>query len=50
MLFNLQSEKAQGIVEFAFILVLIAVVVILVLITLGPSVGNMYSQVVDLFP
>lgn len=39
-------EKAQGLVEYALILVLVAVVVILVLAILGPSIGSMFSNVV----
>ena len=50
MLFHPQSEKGQGLVEFAFLIVLIAVVVVIILVTMGPIVGNLYSQVIDAFP
>lgn len=41
------QEDGQGLVEYALILVLIVVVVIVVLALLGPSVGNLYSNVVE---
>ena len=40
------SNKGQGLVEYAFILVLVAIVIIVILALLGPSVGNIYSNVV----
>ncbi len=39
-------EEGQGLVEYALILVLVAIVVIAVLLTLGPQVGKVFSQVV----
>lgn len=39
------SEKGQGLVEYALILVLIAIVVIVILALLGPAVGNVFSNV-----
>lgn len=41
------SERGQGLVEYSLILVLVAIVVIIVLSLLGPSIGNVFSQVVD---
>ena len=41
------SEGGQGLVEYALILVLISLVVIVVLSLLGPSIGNVFSNVVD---
>lgn len=41
----LPSESGQGLVEYALILVLVAVVVIVILALLGPSIGNMFSNV-----
>ena len=41
------SEMGQGLVEYALILVLVALVVIVVLSLLGPSIGNVFSNVVD---
>ncbi len=47
MFFGLKSpaEKGQGLVEYALILVLVAIVVIAILLTLGPVVGEVYSEV-----
>jgi pilus assembly protein Flp/PilA len=40
------NEKGQGLVEYALILVLVAIVVIAVLLTLGPVVSGVYTQVI----
>jgi pilus assembly protein Flp/PilA len=37
-------ERGQGLVEYAFLLVLIAVVVIAVLLVLGPVIGNVFTK------
>ena len=39
------SEKGQGLVEYALILVLVAVVVIAVLLILGPIIGNVFTKI-----
>ena len=39
-------QKAQGLVEYALILVLVAVVVIVILALLGPAIGNIFSNLV----
>jgi pilus assembly protein Flp/PilA len=39
------EEKGQGLVEYAFILVLVAIVVIAVLMVLGPTIGNTFSSI-----
>jgi len=39
-------EDGQGLVEYALILVLVAVVVIVILALLGPSIGNIFSNIV----
>jgi pilus assembly protein Flp/PilA len=45
------SERGQGLIEYALILVLVAVVVIAVLLILGPVIGNVFtklnSQLID---
>jgi len=41
------KEKGQGLLEYALILVLVAVIVIVVLYLIGPAVGKMFSNVVD---
>lgn len=40
------DQRGQGLVEYAFILMLVALIVMVVLLLLGPSVGNMFSAVV----
>ena len=42
------SEKAQGLVEYAMILILVAVMVIAVLFLIGPQVGRIFSNVVGM--
>ena len=39
------NERAQGLVEYALILVLVAVVVIAVLLVLGPIIGNIFTSI-----
>ncbi|MFQ6099713.1 MAG: pilus assembly protein [Anaerolineae bacterium] len=46
MLF-LPREEGQGLVEYALILVLVAIVVIVILAILGPSIGNIFSNIVN---
>ena len=46
MLTLAQRLKGQGLVEYAFILMLVAIVVVVVVALLGPTVGNLYSQIV----
>lgn len=45
MLFS-PKEKGQGLVEYALILVLVAVVVIVILTILGPTIGNIFSNII----
>ena len=40
-----RRERGQGMVEYAFILILIALVVIVMLITTGGQIRNMYSDI-----
>jgi len=37
-------QQGQGLVEYAFLLVLIALVVLAVLLLLGPAVGNVFTR------
>ena len=46
MLF-LPREEGQGLVEYALILVLVAIVVIAILLLLGPSIGNIFSTIIN---
>ncbi len=45
MLF-IPREEGQGLVEYALILVLVAIVVIAILTILGPTIGNVFSNVI----
>ena len=40
------SNKGQGLLEYAMIMMLIALIVLVVVALLGPAIGNMYSTVV----
>ena len=40
-------EDGQGLVEYAFILVLVSIVLIVVLLLFGPQIGNAFSRVVS---
>ena len=44
MLFS-PSEKGQGLVEYALILVLVSIVVIAALLIMGPAIGNIFSTI-----
>ena len=39
------TEMGQGMVEYAFILMLVAIVVIATITLLGPTVGNLFSSI-----
>ncbi len=45
MMLFFYKEKAQGLVEYALILVLIALVIVVALSLLGPNLGNTYSMI-----
>ena len=47
MLYRPHREKGQGLVEYALILVLVAVVVIVILALLGPSIGNIMTDIIN---
>lgn len=44
------SEKGQGLVEYAIILVFVAIVVIAVMRLLGPKIGNTFSSISSSIP
>ncbi len=44
MLFG-PTEKGQGLVEYALILVLVVIVVIAALTLLGPTIGTIFSEI-----
>lgn len=42
-----RHDDGQGLVEYALILVLVAVVVIVILALLGPSINNVFANIVN---
>ena len=40
------QEEGQGLVEYAFILILVAMIVLVALVLLGPPIGNVFSNVI----
>ena len=48
MLFS-PSEKGQGLVEYALILVLVSIAVVAALLLLGPTIGNLFSSINNSF-
>jgi pilus assembly protein Flp/PilA len=44
----IRNEQGQGLVEYALILVMVAVIVVVILAVMGPAIGNVFSQVVNL--
>lgn len=44
---GVREEKAQGLVEYALIIVLIAIVVIGALTLLGPQISNVFNRITD---
>lgn len=45
-----KREEGQGLVEYALILVLVAVVVIVILTILGPTIQNVFVNVINNMP
>ena len=45
----LSKEDGQGLVEYSLILTLVALVVIVSMSFMGPSVGNVFSEIVAAF-
>lgn len=41
------TEKGQGLVEYALIIVLIAIVVIIALTALGGQIGNVFNKITN---
>lgn len=44
---NEQKQLAQGLVEYALILVLVAIIVMGILTLLGPQIGDIFSRLVE---
>lgn len=47
---RLQTERGQGMVEYAFILALIALVLIVAVATLGNQTNTLYSNISNALP
>ena len=45
----LPKEKGQGLIEYALIIILVAMVVLMMFVVFGPSVGNVFSNVLANF-
>jgi pilus assembly protein Flp/PilA len=43
---EIDKTRAQGLVEYAMIMMLVAMIVIVLVYLLGPAVANMYSNVI----
>jgi len=41
-----RDARAQGLVEYAMIILLVALIVILVLVLLAPPIANVYSNII----
>ncbi len=48
MLASRKMEDGQGLVEYALILIMVAIVVIVALALLGPAIGNIFSNVMEM--
>lgn len=46
MLFNERSLKGQSLIEYALVIMLVALIVILLIFVFGPTVGNLFSNIV----
>ncbi len=44
-----RRPDGQGLIEYALLLALVALIVIVVLVILGPSTGNLYSNILQAF-
>lgn len=43
----LPREEGQGLIEYAMIIMMVAIIVVVVLTLMGPTIGNMYSNVMN---
>ncbi len=46
-MFITKKEIGQGLIEYALIIVLVSIVVIAVLALLGPSISNIFQQIIN---
>jgi Flp pilus assembly pilin Flp len=49
MLF-IPREEGQGLLEYGMVIILAAIIVVAVLLLLGPTIGNLYSTVMNEWP
>ena len=47
---SFKKTNGQGLVEYALILLLVVLAVIAVIYLLGPTIGNLYSNVISNIP
>ena len=40
------GEEGQGLVEYALIMIFVSVMLVILLVIIGPSIGNIYSNLV----
>jgi pilus assembly protein Flp/PilA len=43
----LEGQEGQGLIEYSLIIVLIAIVVMIVLLILGPSISELFGNIVS---
>lgn len=43
-----EIRKGQGLVEYALILVFVAIIIVVILAILGPAIGNVFSDMINL--
>ena len=46
MMLNQREARAQGLIEYAMIMLLVALIVILVLVLLAPPIANVFSNII----
>lgn len=44
---QIRRDQGQGLIEYAFIIVLVSLVVLVMLQIFGSSLGNVYSTIID---
>lgn len=46
---KLWSEEGQGLLEYAFLIILVAILVMVIVIILGEGIGNIYDNIISNF-
>ncbi len=44
---RISAHEGQGLLEYALILILVAMIVFVILAVMGPSLGNLYSNIIS---